>query len=779
MRGQNYRGSKPHENTPGAVSGDPAPQRRPNGRHNGHYKDALASPTPDTAASNKLVELLARACGKPVVATVALGAKYLGVLLAVDVSPSGNAAMSAVLVHPALVGKPLLNEKSNSDDAMPEKLVIQAKDLIDIEVSLPRAPADKPEDNGAEKLAQKAKPADLPAEVPAPVPAPAPVAPAAPAAPVQPVPAPELKFKTDRDISAGSKFREREFQKWVPDESTPALTLDEKSNGVWDQFKVNEEKFGVESTYDEHLYTTRINKDAKDYHERLQRAERLAREIEGLSTSDKHILEERGVVVDDSGMDEEDKYSGVLNDSATDTRGNELMAALRSASISNNPLPSESVAPGKYSTPKQRAAQYHNDPAIVSSSATQKVLEKPAPAEPEAEQPKQAAKPTSIPPKPQVPSGNPESFRLNAQSEINALREFSANFKIPHKMPNDLLPILAKDKVKQDEILRKQEPEKSSSASLTSVTATSSPPEQKKELKPFKLNPKAAAFTPSSKQTQLPPNPPMPSYNKSSNNPSPRMHNQRPYSNTSSGGNVRKYHQITAAEFFGGADKVPTAEKQKEKAAKMKKSFNLFATAVAMHTDKSKPVVFQKTFQTPPTWDSTVEDNYEKVIADQTSTGGKVPPGAPSPGHPYMASPIMGVPGAGPHMGAAGGYPGNVGGNKFPVSPHMQNPMAAHFQQQQLQAAMYYQQLQGGVTPGQPQFMYGPPGVDPQFVQSGGFVMPGGFVGAQSPVSGNVMMSNGSPYGGMNTHHNTYGNHHHGGRRYNNHSQSKRGSGGQ
>ena len=79
------------------------------------------------------------------------------------------------------------------------------------------------------------------------------------------------------------------------------------------------------------------------------------------------------------------------------------MAALRNASISK---------PAQQGT----TTHHHHDPAIASGS--------------------KQTKPESIPPNRRLPN---ESFRLNAQSEINSLREFSANFKIPHKMPQGLV----------------------------------------------------------------------------------------------------------------------------------------------------------------------------------------------------------------------------------------------------------------------------------------------------------------------------------------------------
>ena len=75
----------------------------------------------------------------------------------------------------------------------------------------------------------------------------------------------------DSDISGQIAFKERELQRWVPEDDME-LSL-EDDGGEWDQFKVNEEKFGVESTYDEHLYTTRIDTSAPDYHQRVARAE--------------------------------------------------------------------------------------------------------------------------------------------------------------------------------------------------------------------------------------------------------------------------------------------------------------------------------------------------------------------------------------------------------------------------------------------------------------------------------------------------------------------------
>lgn len=829
MKGQNPRqnkigGTSPSQN-PQSLGAFQNGHRRSNSRYNGNLRDSQSPSSVQkdpNATHNKLLDVLAKSLGKSAIATVSSGARYRGLLQAADPDSSPSIALSVVLHKPVLISKAVLDEKSNSDGSLPEKLVIQAKDLIDIEVNSafkPESNCLSKEDSSAEKSSAKSTEKNI-ETVPENTSAisvvsskeePESVAPVkvseSPKLAVEPEIKPESEksratekvaeppvevyrppkrseFRTDKDISASHQIRERELQRWVPDDDSLAVSLDDPqdhSSGAWDQFKVNEEKFGVESSYDEHLYTTKINKDVKDYQERLERAKRLAREIEGQSTTDKHVLEERGVLVDDSGMDEEDKYSGVQREQP-DTRGHELMAALRSTM---NASPSS-----KESTPRPQHGQneqYHDDPAILSSTAARKqplLQEGPTQERPDQsnkeenkaaltqvartnKEQEQSWKPSSIPPKP--PKAANELLRLNAQSEINALREFSANFKVPHKMPDDLLPILAKDKMKQDEILKRQDSPKKSS------------PEPRKDGK-FKLNPKAAAFTPSfappltsQKLSNVSPNPPKANFG-SPQNPSPRIHNQRPFSNASSGSSTgKRHHKITAAEFFGGQNRVPTEKSQKDKIAKFKEVFNMFNTAKKNHQDKSTPLVLEKAYQTPPTWDSTIEESYKDYIKRKSSSGNKSPVMLPPVSIPFMPSPMMAIPGASPHI-APHGFPGGTPNPKFPMSPMQgQHPgMAAQFQQQQqLQAAMMYQ-MQAGLPPGAHQLYYPP---DPQLMPPG-FMVPGAFVGSQSPVGDNVMMGSGSPYTGhanMQGHQGNFNNHHHGSRRYNNALQNKRG----
>lgn len=79
----------------------------------------------------------------------------------------------------------------------------------------------------------------------------------------------------------------------------------------WDQFKANKELFNVTGSYDENVYTTALDKSQFSASDR-QRAEILAREIESSTTSNLHIAEERGHIMNQD-YDEEDRYSGVLS----------------------------------------------------------------------------------------------------------------------------------------------------------------------------------------------------------------------------------------------------------------------------------------------------------------------------------------------------------------------------------------------------------------------------------------------------------------------------------
>ena len=111
-----------------------------------------------------------------------------------------------------------------------------------------------------------------------------------------PVSKPNGDFRTDIDISGGAGRRERELLAWQPDGLVPAVPPgnigirgDEAPFGPgsnapngWDQFAANENLFGVKTSFDEDVYTTKIDRSTPDFKERERKAQALANEIMGV-----------------------------------------------------------------------------------------------------------------------------------------------------------------------------------------------------------------------------------------------------------------------------------------------------------------------------------------------------------------------------------------------------------------------------------------------------------------------------------------------------------------
>ncbi|XP_042019572.1 polyadenylate-binding protein-interacting protein 3-like isoform X1 [Salvia splendens] len=114
-----------------------------------------------------------------------------------------------------------------------------------------------------------------------------------------------------RNVEAG-----RELERWVPDEDDPGCPeleniFDGPWNRGWDQFEVNKTLFGVKSTFDEELYTTKLDRGPQ-MRELEREALKIAREIEGEQTLDLHLAEERGIQIDGNiEIDEETRFSSV------------------------------------------------------------------------------------------------------------------------------------------------------------------------------------------------------------------------------------------------------------------------------------------------------------------------------------------------------------------------------------------------------------------------------------------------------------------------------------
>jgi PAB1-binding protein PBP1 len=114
-------------------------------------------------------------------------------------------------------------------------------------------------------------------------------------------------FKTDTQVT-GNAFdrREKQLQAWGQDSNAytagslggpgsraasggiqdglEGMTLDSvgpaaAGKGQWDQFAANEKLYGLKSDYDDELYTTKLDRSGADYRQREAKAAQLEREI--------------------------------------------------------------------------------------------------------------------------------------------------------------------------------------------------------------------------------------------------------------------------------------------------------------------------------------------------------------------------------------------------------------------------------------------------------------------------------------------------------------------
>eukprot|EP00850_Spirogloea_muscicola_P005999 SM000028S10093 [mRNA] locus=s28:300268:305258:- [translate_table: standard] len=138
------------------------------------------------------------------------------------------------------------------------------------------------------------------------------------------------ELATDLGISGRrASVEERELKPWRPDAGDEAghhrsLPLEQTPwNGrSWDQFEANRALFGVETSFDESLYTTKLERGSLG---REREAARIAREIESQATRNNHLAEERGLRlapgVED--LDEETRYSSVVRSEDADKGAND------------------------------------------------------------------------------------------------------------------------------------------------------------------------------------------------------------------------------------------------------------------------------------------------------------------------------------------------------------------------------------------------------------------------------------------------------------------------
>ena len=612
--------------------------------------------------------LLVNSIGSQAVVTVPSGVKYEGILAACNPHSSSN-GIDVVLKYPKVFDKGLSSSGISALSAeLSDTLTIKADDVSEIELRDITFNSDEKSEHETKSKPEaninKAKEADSTA--------------AATAVPKETDKQPKKEFKTDTAISGASKeLKERELQKWSPDDET-AFPLNntslEDDDGTWDQFAVNEKKFGIKPTFDEHFYTTRINKDDPEYQKKLKEAEKIAKEIESQGASGNiHIDEDRNVVAyDDSGLDEEDKYSGV------DRRGDELLAQLK---LNSKP----EAKPVKYVPPSLRSQPHHADPAILSTTG----------------------------------KTNTGKSTKSSRTEIADLKSFSEKFKIPYDMPEEVKNILKKKEPVSKEKDASQKPQQesqkptanksqssspppSTNSNISTVTSSPSPVQSQKGTSSLKANPSL----PPKPSSQPPSTPTLSSAsgNKSSNRSSKsgtpalaKIEMRRGSHNKFSNGGKTPLSSpsISRAETFSRRRQRNFFEDGKPKCLKkdFSKNFNMFLKSKETYDAKVKAsekknieqFFIEKPYFTSPTWISTVDQSYKTLFPDertaiqrtqmrlqQRSINMMAQGMGGGPGVIPMVMPVGVPPGAPPFMG---GHPGAAGGSHGMFMSFQPQPM--------------------------------------------------------------------------------------------------------
>ena len=327
-------------------------------------------------------------------------------------------------------------------------------------------------------------------------------------------------FRTDSDISGSLAVRERNLQRWEPSavDANINLSLEGSGSAGWDQFEANERLFGATTSYDENIYTTRIDRSDPSYKRKEAKAAQIAREIESSEPDNPHVREERGLATETDGHDEEEKYSGV-----------------RREDPSFSPL--QSGQPNKYTPPARRLLAGQSpispsasaDPAIISAQIArpdgqgkeQSQSGTSAPPSDGQEKQAQPVKPAAVSNKAPVVESSGQAvsnvatnqkraggtenvetevlnhFRQFVNNEkmkvqerrrnqashdrivkLNELMKFSQNFKLSTPVPDDLVTILAKDPSKREEIKKRaqrQADEKAAAKAAAQAAAEQKP----------------------------------------------------------------------------------------------------------------------------------------------------------------------------------------------------------------------------------------------------------------------------------------------------------------
>lgn len=264
----------------------------------------------------------------------------------------------------------------------------------------------------------------------------------------------------------------------------------------WDQFKANEELFNVIGTYDETVYTTVLDHTQISAQAR-QRAELLAREIEGTASTNLHIAEERGQALNQD-YDEEDRYSGVLKVPAKPklNYAQAVVAKTDTVPPGFGGEANETLAVDDTTTEEPKPAKAGIKPAKVECKPG-KVALKPAkvesnPAKEEFKPAKGVSKPATEESKPVIEESKPTGKKIVETDTESKKEEVNTT---------ENLVVVKADELANPEPDESGEDNKSAETSKSKLNASA---------KSFSFNINAKTFTPGVTAQQPPPPPPPP-----------------------------------------------------------------------------------------------------------------------------------------------------------------------------------------------------------------------------------------------------------------------------
>jgi len=137
------------------------------------------------------------------------------------------------------------------------------------------------------------------------------------------------EFETDSSVGRRTDLRElegRDLQSvansWLAPETSTSLESGGNGRGgigQWNQFEANKRLYNVQNTYDENLYTKKLDKNNLTK-EQLKKADKVARAIETSMSNNIVLKEDRGQLEGED-FNEEDMFSGVVRPDAAQGQG--------------------------------------------------------------------------------------------------------------------------------------------------------------------------------------------------------------------------------------------------------------------------------------------------------------------------------------------------------------------------------------------------------------------------------------------------------------------------